>query len=134
MWRTLSAPSDEELMWQAMQQTHQQVRLPNGAALVERQATPPGVWTSICLGVKTGCPRDERTYSVDAFDVSAQRLRDTLAGLPAMQVAEDCLAAGFCSVSTTIKVNDHLSFVLRVDAPRRIAGKATIIGVRATPK
>lgn len=131
--RTLIAPSDDELMWRAMQQTHQQVRLPDGAALIERQATPPGLWSNICFADSSGCPRDERTYLVESYEVTAKRLRDTLIGLPVADVRQECPSAGLCRITATIEVGDSASFVLEVTAPMREDRTASVIGVHATP-
>jgi hypothetical protein len=134
LWRVLSGPSDDTLVWQAMQQTHRQVNLPDGAFLVERQATEPGLWSRICFGVTTGCPRDERTYTVDEYPVSAQLVSNMLAGIPITDVQQQCPAAGSCRVSGTVTVNDQLSFVLEVRSPRHGGDTSSVVGVSTTPR
>lgn len=134
VWRTLSGPSSEELVWQAMQQAHRQVKLPESATLAERQATEPGFWSSICFGVTTGCPRDERVYVVNEYRVSAQRLRGMLVGLPITSIREQCPVTETCRVSGTVEVNKDLAFVLEVYSPRDGGGGTTsALGVRTTP-
>lgn len=132
-WRAFTGPSDQKVVWQAMQQIHRQVLLPEGAVLVERQATEPGFWSSICFGITTGCPRDERTYAVGEYRVSAERLRDMLAGIPLSDVQQECLTDAPCRVSGTVRVNDELSFVLEVSAPRHGGDTTSVVGVHTTP-
>lgn len=99
LWRSWSAAiDDQERIWTVMQDAYARLPLPAGASQVERQQSPPGLSSAVCLS-SDGCPYDNRTYAV-SFDDRAAALQAIAASLSLREAGPvECSPREWCTVS-----------------------------------